>query len=130
MFVANKEFFPLEEKVLKMEELVEYPILMMNKEDSSNEFLHSHLLKNSVDLVPDMELNSNELLIDMAKVGMGIAFVPEFCLNHIGDDENMIKIDVMDNVPARKLVVATKEDGENMDIVNEFIDVLNVEQLV
>lgn len=130
VFVANKEFFPLEDKVLKMEELVEYPILMMNKEDSSNEFLHSHLIKNSVDLVPDMELNSNELLIDLAKVGMGIAFVPEFCLNHIMDDENMIKIDIMDNVPSRKLVVATKEDGENIDIVNKFMEVLNIHQLV
>ncbi|MBE5934161.1 MAG: LysR family transcriptional regulator [Lachnospiraceae bacterium] len=130
VFVANKEFFPLEDRVLKMEELVEYPILMMNKEDSSNEFLHSHLLKNSVDLVPDMELNSNELLIDLAKVGMGIAFVPEFCLNHVEDDENMIKVDIMDNVPTRKIVVATKDEGENMDVVNKFIDVLNIHQLV
>ena len=130
VFVANKEFFPLEDKVLKMEELVEYPILMMNKDDSSNEFLHAHLLKNSVDFVPDMELNSNELLIDLAKVGMGIAFVPEFCLNHIMDDENMITVDVMDNVPTRKLVVATKEDGDNKDIVNKFMEVLNVHQLV
>ena len=130
VFVANKEFFPLEERVMKMEELVEYPILMMNKEDSSNEFLHAHLLKNSIDLVPDMELSSNELLLDLAKVGMGIAFIPEFCLNHITDDENMIKIDIMDNVPPRKLVVATKEEGENIDIVHKFMEVLNVNHVL
>jgi DNA-binding transcriptional LysR family regulator len=78
-----------------------------------------------------MELNSNELLIDLAKVGIGISFVPEFCLNSmIIEDENLIKIDVVDNVPERKLVVATSESSEKSDIINEFMQVLNVQELV
>ena len=130
VFVANKEFFPIEDRVLKMEELAEYPILMMNKDDSSNEFLHSHLLKNSVDFVPDMELNSNELLIDLAKVGIGIAFVPEFCLKNVLEEDNMIKVDVFDSLPERKIVVATKDEINRSENVKEFLDVLKVHELV
>ena len=32
------------------------------------------------DLVPEIELSSNDLLIDLARIGLGIAFVPDFCI--------------------------------------------------
>ena len=38
-------------------------------------FQRSHL-----DLVPEIELSSNDLLIDLARIGLGIAFVPDFCM--------------------------------------------------
>lgn len=36
--------------------------------------------KSHLDLVPEIELSSNDLLIDLARIGLGIAFVPDFCI--------------------------------------------------
>ena len=50
--------------------------------------------------------------------------------NLLFEDENMIKVDVMDNVPERKIVVATKEEIDRTENVNEFLEVLKVHELV
>ena len=31
-----------------------------------------------MELLPQVELSSNDLLIDMARIGLGIAFIPDF----------------------------------------------------
>ena len=65
---------------MSLEELQTYPILMLDKKSTTSEFLHSMFQKHQLDLVPEIELSSNDLLIDLAKIGLGIAFVPDFCI--------------------------------------------------
>ncbi|MFQ8696166.1 MAG: LysR family transcriptional regulator, partial [Alitiscatomonas sp.] len=80
VFVANAEAFPLTDQVLTLEELKEYPIMMLDRKSTTSEFLHSMFQRSHLDLVPEIELSSNDLLIDLARIGLGIAFVPDFCI--------------------------------------------------
>ena len=65
---------------LDLEQLLKYPILMLDKRSTTSEFLHQVFQKSQLDLVPEIELSSNDLLIDLARIGLGIAFVPDFCI--------------------------------------------------
>ena len=58
---------------------VDHPIMMLDRKSTTSEFLHSMFQKSHLDLVPEIELSSNDLLIDLARIGLGIAFVPDFC---------------------------------------------------
>ena len=80
VFVANAEAFPLTDQILTLEELKEYPIMMLDRKSTTSEFLHSMFQRSHLDLVPEIELSSNDLLIDLARIGLGIAFVPDFCM--------------------------------------------------
>ena len=40
----------------------------------------SFLLKNGVSLTPEAELSSNDLLLDFARIGLGITVVPDYVL--------------------------------------------------
>ena len=80
VFVANAEAFPLTDQILTLEELKEYPIMMLDRKSTTSEFLHSMFQRSHLDLVPEIELSSNDLLIDLARIGLGIAFVPDFCI--------------------------------------------------
>ena len=42
----------------------------------------------------------------------------------------MIKVDVFDSIPERKIVVATKDEINRSENVKEFLDVLKVHELV
>lgn len=55
---------------------------MLDRNSTTSEFLHNLFLQHQVDLIPEIELSSNDLLIDLAKIGLGIAFVPDYCINH------------------------------------------------
>ena len=81
-FVASRKYYgELEHQTLSLKELLTYPILMLNRNSTTSEFLHSLFQQQQLDLVPEIELSSNDLLIDLATIGLGIAFVPDFCVH-------------------------------------------------
>lgn len=108
VFIANKNYFPTVEREMTLIDLRNYPILMLNKQSTTSEFLHSLFLQQSIDLAPAIELNSNDLLIDMAHIGLGVAFVPDYCVKDLvnAKDEDMIILNMKEELPKRKLVAA------------------------
>ena len=68
----------MKDKTLSFRDLLNYPILMLDRKSTTSEFLHSLFQKHQLDLVPEIELSSNDLLIDLAKIGLGIAFIPDY----------------------------------------------------
>jgi len=122
VFVVNKKVFDIGEEELSLEQLLEYPILMLDKNSTTSEFLHTMFLQHSLDLVPDVEISSNDLLIDLAKIGLGIAFVPDYCISESDEDIKILKI--KENLPTRKLVAAYNNSIPMTESAKYFIDAL------
>lgn len=122
VFVANAGYFPLKDKAVTLEELLNYPIMMLDRKSTTSEFLHSLFQKSHLDLVPEIELSSNDLLIDLARIGLGIAFVPDFCIP-AGEKELYI-LNLKETLPSRKLVVAHNETLPISQAAKQFIDIL------
>lgn len=122
VFVANAEAFPLTDQVLTLEELKEYPIMMLDRKSTTSEFLHSMFQRSHLDLVPEIELSSNDLLIDLARIGLGIAFVPDFCIP--ADESQLYILKLAQSLPARKLVVASNGSVPLSSAAKQFMDML------
>ncbi len=80
VFVANDEYKELRGKTISLKDLRHFPILMLDRKSTTSEFLHSMFQRHQLDLVPEIELSSNDLLIDLARIGLGVAFVPDYCI--------------------------------------------------
>ncbi|MGB8453906.1 MAG: LysR family transcriptional regulator [Anaerocolumna sp.] len=104
VFIGNTNFYPIKDEPYTLSALLDFPILMLTKYSTTSEFLHNLFLQHSLDLVPAIELSSNDLLIDLAKIGLGIAFIPDFCLK--GSQTGLVTIKVQETLPTRKLVAA------------------------
>ncbi len=104
VFVANDSFSSLRSRNLSLAQLLEHPILMLDKKSTTSEFLHSLFQQHQLDLVPEVELSSNDLLLDLAKIGLGIAFVPDYCINESSDD--LFIVGTKNTLPEREIVAA------------------------
>lgn len=122
VFVANNEVFPLNEKHITLKELQRYPILMLDRKSTTSEFLHSMFQKHQLDLVPEIEISSNDLLIDLAKIGLGIAFVPDYCIPK--HDQELFVLDLEEKLPARQMVAAFNEHLPISKAAMEFMGML------
>jgi len=122
VFVANAEAFPLKDQVLTLEELKEYPIMMLDRKSTTSEFLHSMFQRSHLDLVPEIELSSNDLLIDLARIGLGIAFVPDFCIPE--QDKDLFILKLSETLPARQMVVAYNENLPVSQAAKHFMEML------
>ena len=104
VFIAGSPFLELKDRTVSFSELLHYPILMLDKNSTTNEFLHKVFQQHQLDLVPEIELTSNDLLIDLARIGLGIAFVPDYCITSQSDDLFLLK--TKEELPYRELAVA------------------------
>lgn len=107
IFIAGSNFRELKGKKLSFAQLLQYPILMLDKNSTTNEFLHQIFQQHQLDLVPEIELTSNDLLIDLARIGLGIAFVPDYCIS--GTEKDIFVIETEEELPDRELVVACND---------------------
>lgn len=122
VFVASRSAFDLEGRRLSLEELLSYPIMMLDRKSTTSEFLHQIFQKSQLDLVPEIELSSNDLLIDLARIGLGIAFVPDFCIP--ANDKDLFILKLAEELPSRQMVVAFNENLPISQAAQHFMDML------
>lgn len=122
VFVASRAAFALEGRKLALEELLSYPIMMLDRKSTTSEFLHQIFQKSQLDLVPEIELSSNDLLIDLARIGLGIAFVPDFCIPP--QDDNLFILNLREQLPSRQMMVAYNESLPISQAARQFMDIL------
>lgn len=120
VFIANSAFEDLRGQKLTYQQLSKYPILMLDRHSTTSEFLHRLFQQHQLDLVPEIELTSNDLLIDLARIGLGIAFIPDYCLENTQDD--LFIVETMEELPKRELVIAYNEQIPLSKAACEFLE--------
>lgn len=123
VFVANKSFSELRGKTITFKELLKYPILMLEKQTTTSEYLHNVFQQHQLDLVPEVELSSNDLLLDLAKIGLGIAFVPNYCISE--ESDNLFCVETEEALPSRELVIAYNQKIPMSTATLEFLNYFN-----
>lgn len=122
VFVANREFFPLEREEVTLGRLRSYPILMLDGKSTTSQFLRSMFRRSRLDLVPEIELSSNDLLIDLARIGLGIAFVPDFCIPK--GEKDLFVLQLKEAFPARHMAAVYNESLPLSQAAAQFMEIL------
>ena len=121
-FIASASYYSeLKDKNLHLKNLLSYPIMMLDRKSTTSEFLHNLFQQYQLDLVPEIELGSNDLLIDLARIGLGIAFVPDYCIPKDGD---LFVLDIEEELPSRKLVITHNPQLPLTIAAKEFLEIL------
>lgn len=121
VFIANPSYFDLGEEIT-LKELNKQPILMLERKCTTSEFLHNLFLQHQMELISEVELSSNDLLIDLARIGLGVAFVPDFCIPPT--ENELIRIKVKEMMPSRQIVAASNPSLPTNGSTTEFMNLL------
>ena len=120
-FIASRQFYPqLAERPVSLRELLHYPLLMLDRKSSTSEFLHALFQQHQLDLVPEIELGSNDLLLDLASIGLGIAFVPDYCLP--GTSPDLFQLTLAEDLPPRQLMIVHSEQLPLSPAARKFME--------
>ncbi len=122
VFVASPACFDLRGREISFAELKNYPILMLDKNCTTSQFLHSQFLQHHLELIPQVELSSNDLLIDLARIGLGIAFVPDYCLN--AQQGGLYVVKTVETLPGRQMVASINPTLPVAQSTEEFLELL------
>ena len=122
VFIVNPAHFTFKQQPVSLEELNQYPILMLDRKSTTSEFLHNLFLQHQLELLPEIELSSNDLLIDLAKIGLGVAFIPDYCLTR--ESRDLIILKTKEPMPVRHLVASINPNLPTSSATEEFLKLL------
>lgn len=101
IFIVNENYKELLNRKLKLQDLVDYPILLQKNPSSSREFIESFCLENKTKLNSVMEIASSNLLIEFTKIGYGIGVVTkEYVKKELAKHE-IFELEVTPKIPKR-----------------------------
>ncbi|GKX31303.1 LysR family transcriptional regulator [Vallitalea longa] len=109
VFIAGNDFAELRNKFVSLKELLKYPLLMLEKNTTTSQYIYNVFKDNGLSLSPEIELTSIELLVELAKINLGISLVPDYCLQ---DNllEDVFPLEINEKLPRRGLAVVMKRD--------------------
>lgn len=109
-FVAGENYRELAESDIFLEKLLEYPLLLLEKESNTRRFIDNYAKAYGYEIIPEIELGSIDLLIQFAKYGLGIScVVRDFVINEL-DGRELFEIRLKEKIPPRKIGIATLKD--------------------
>lgn len=122
VFIANPAYYNLAGRTLTLAELKQYPIMMLDRKSTTSEFLRRIFLQHQLELIPEIELSSNDLLIDLARIGLGIAFIPDYCM--VRDSKDLFILKTEEKLPMRRIVASVNTTLPVSVSTEEFLRLL------
>ena len=106
---GRKKFAQLQNQTLRYEQLTDLPVLCLEKNTSTRNYVDGFLEKNGVALSPEFELATSNILIQFARKGLGIASVVKDFAEEFLETGELFLLDFEDQIPAREFCVVTDQ---------------------
>lgn len=110
-FVINNKFKDLINKEISLKELNNYPIILQSIGSNTRAFLDNFTKEHNIILKPNMELASYSLVVEFARIGLGIGYVTE---DYIKDDlinKKLYKLKLKEDIPERYIGIALSKNN-------------------
>lgn len=123
IFVSSNK---IEEK-LSNKEVSELPLILLEKNSNSRKFVDNHFAQSGILLDSKVELGAHYLLINMAKLGMGVSCVIKEFSKKFLDDKSIYEVKLNNPIPERSIAYAYLKRKTLTRPTLKFLELLNIE---
>ncbi len=124
VFCASAKFNRLTEQTIPLKRLQDFPLLLLELPTVTGQAVVEFAKAQGVKLKPEIQPSSIELLISLAKIGMGVACVPkEFILEELKEN-SLFEIKTDPALPERGVGLVVAKGEDLTFAVKEFIKLL------
>ncbi len=124
ILVAGEKFAHLRNKSLDFGELTDYPLIMLDNRSKSRKYVEDFLDSQGVRVEPEIELGSHDLLLELARIGLGLAFVVEDYANNYIDSKEVFPVKTSAKIPGRSVGICHLKDVSLSPAAEKFVEIL------
>lgn len=124
VFVAAQRFDHFKGQKVPLELLAREPLVLLEQASNSRKYLDDFAAQHGITLHPEIELGAHSLLVEFARIGLGIACVTsEFAKDHLASGE-LFEIELDPPMPARAIGLITLDGVPLSAAATRFIQVV------
>lgn len=128
-FVFNNNYKDLINKKLSLKDLNNYPLILQSKKSNTRLFLDNLTNKYNLKLNPNIELSSYTLVVEFAKIGLGIGYVTEEYIKNELQNNTLYKLDIKEEIPSRYIGIATSKNNLPNFSTKKLIEIIKNKNL-
>lgn len=100
---------------LEPENICKYPLIGLGRESATFRFYKEFFIMRGIDLEPDMEVATSDLMLPLIEKNLGIGFVPERLAQPLLKENKLVRIPLNCDIPGRSIqIVSDKGRGKSL----------------
>ena len=121
IFVAAADYPCDFEHVYSLQEIAQFPLILLERKASSRLYLEKYFLQNGLHLDPEIELGARSLLVDLATIGFGVAGVTEEFVKKELESGRLRKLNTSFDIPPRSVELCVLRDVPLTAAAQQFV---------
>lgn len=103
IFVCGEQYKDLAKNPIDILSLSSLPLILLEGKSNTRKYIEKYFLENGVKINPEIELGSHDLLLEFAKINLGIACVIREFSHDYMKDGSLYEIKLKEEIPNRSI---------------------------
>ncbi|WP_313756837.1 LysR family transcriptional regulator [Tissierella sp.] len=126
IFVFGERYKDMVTNSITYEELLGYPLIFLDNRSKTRQYVEGYLFSKGIKINPEIELGSHDLLLEFAKVGLGLAcVVREFSENYLLEG-SLYELNLVEDIPKRGIGICSLKGVSLSPSSEKFIEYLDI----
>lgn len=105
--------------------MVKYPLIFLEPNSNSRKYVEKFMISKGIKISPEFELGSFDLLLEFAKINLGLAcVVKEFSMDYL-EKGLLYEVNVLEEIPSRSIGVCYLKDVPLSLASAKFVEILS-----
>ncbi|MBS4177758.1 LysR family transcriptional regulator [Lederbergia citrea] len=124
IFVCGEKYKQLLPKPINIDEVAKLPLILLEPNSNSRKFVEDYLISKGIKISPEFELGSHDLLLEFAKINLGIACVTkEFSQEYINKGL-LYEVQLIEEIPKRSIGVCFLKNVPLSHAATKFVEII------
>lgn len=124
--IGGIKYKNLKQTGIELSELKNYPLLLLEDLSNTRHYIDNYAFENGVELKPIIELGSNDLLIDFAKINLGLTCVIREFTDI--DNKSLFEIPLNPPIPKRHIGAVKLKNVPLSNAAKSFCNLINISE--
>ncbi len=123
-FVCGEKFKKIVSKPLSLHELVKLPLIFLEPKSNSRQYVEDYILSKGIKMSPEFELGSHDLLLEFAKINLGVACVTKEFSQEYLNKGLLYEVQLIDEIPKRNIGVCYLKSVPLSPSSTKFVEII------
>lgn len=124
IFVCGEKYRDKLSKPLSLEKLAELPLILLEPISNSRQYVEKFMLSKGIKIKPEIELGSHDLLLEFAKINLGISCVVKEFSGEYLEKGMLFEVELEEDIPERSIGICFLKSVSLSPASTKFVEIL------
>ena len=124
IFVCGEKYKKRLSKPISLNEVVKFPLILLEPKSISRKYVEDYMISKGIKVSPEFELGSHDLLLEFAKINLGIACVTKEFSKEYLDKGLLFEVEITEEIPKRNIGVCFLKSVPLSPASTKFVEII------